>query len=183
MNLRQQIKIQAEQLWKDEKKRVRLLVAMGLSGMLLLALSEWIPTTVDHTTAPTESAVAQTDSADYAQEMERRLTELISQMDGVGKTQVMVTLASGEMTVYATDTETGAEGGAKEQHVLLDGAQTPALVESVAMPQIQGVAVVCEGGGDATVQSRITELVKVLTGVGANHIAVTEMLVQGEEQP
>lgn len=183
MNFRQQIKIQAERLWKDEKKRVRLLVAMGLAGMTLLALSEWIPA---QPVVPATQPAASTTPADdqsYASSLEEQLTDLISQMEGAGATRVMVTLATGEKTIYATDTETGAEGGAKEQHVLLDDGTTPALVESVSAPQIQGVAVVCEGGGNVAVQSRITELVSVLTGVGTNHIAVTEMLVQGEEQP
>ena len=38
-----------------------------------------------------------------------------------------------------------------------------------------GVAVVCEGGGNAAVQNRVTALVETLTGVGANHITVAKM--------
>lgn len=184
MRTQQELKARVLALWKDEKKRVQLLLAAGLAGMLLLALSEWMlsqPEDIIEQVQPDSQTSSENDR--YAQEMETRLTQLISQMEGAGKVQVMVTLAAGETTVYATDTETETEGSARTQHILLEDGIDPALVETVNAPQIQGVAVVCEGGGNAVVQSRITELVEVLTGVGANHIAVTKMLVQGEEQP
>ena len=29
--------------WKDDKKRINLLLVSGLAGMLLLCMSEWLP--------------------------------------------------------------------------------------------------------------------------------------------
>ena len=63
-------------------------------------------------------------------------------MEGAGRCRVMVTLSSGEETVYATDTEQG-ETSSRSEHVLLNDQ---ALVERVQCPGIQGVAIVCEGG-------------------------------------
>lgn len=184
MRTQQELKARVLALWKDEKKRVQLLLTAGLAGMLLLALSEWMPSQPSAVIAQDQpEAPSSSEGECYAQEMETRLTQLISRMEGVGDVRVMVTLAAGETTVYATDTETETEGSARTQHILLEDGTDPALVETVHAPQIQGVAVVCEGGGNAVVQSRITELVEALTGVGANHIAVTKMLAQGEEQP
>jgi len=40
---------------------------------------------------------------------------------------------------------------------------------------VQGVAVLCQGGEDPAVQTRITALVQVLTGVGANHVTVAAL--------
>ena len=84
---------------------------------------------------------------------------------------VMVTLASGSESIYATDTD--SDGAST--HVLLGSGGADGLVETVQTPQVQGVAVVCEGGGNATVQSRVTALVEALTGVGASHITVAKM--------
>ena len=85
----------------------------------------------------------------------------------------MVTMAESSRTVYATDSESEADGASQEQHLLLaDGSDPPALVESERVPQVKGVAVLCEGGKDVTVQSRVTQIVQVLTDVGTNHITV-----------
>ena len=145
----------------DEKQRVNLLVCMGLAGLLLLAVSSWLP-----------AAAAMTDStADYAAELETRLTALISRVEGAGKTAVMVTLESGSESIYATDTDSDGSS----THVLLGNGEADGLVETVETPRVLGVAVVCEGGGSAAVQSRVTALVQALTGIGTNHITVAKM--------
>ena len=143
----------------DEKQRVNLLVCMGLAGLLLLAVSSWLP--ADSSTQSAAPAAMTDSTADYAAALETRLTALISRVEGAGKTAVMVTLESGSESIYATDTD--SDGRA-------DG-----LVETVETPRVLGVAVVCEGGGSAAVQSRVTALVQALTGIGTNHITVAKM--------
>lgn len=109
--------------------------------------------------------------ADYAAELETRLTALISRVEGAGKTAVMVTLESGSESIYATDTDSDGSS----THVLLGSGGADGLVETVETPRVLGVAVVCEGGGSAAVQSRVTALVQALTGIGTNHITVAKM--------
>ena len=87
-------------------------------------------------------------------------------MDGAGETVVMVTLT--EKT--SEDTRSSA---ASQRTYLLAGVQP--VVQSVQAPQVRGVAVLCQGGGNAGTQRRITELVSALTGVGASHITVNKM--------
>ena len=103
--------------------------------------------------------------------METRLTALISRVEGAGKTAVMVTLESGSESIYATDTDSDGSS----THVLLGSGGVDGLVETVETPRVLGVAVVCEGGGSAAVQSRVTALVQALTGIGTNHITVAKM--------
>ena len=148
----------------DEITRVDLLVCMGLAGLLLLAVSAWLP-------AESPAAPQSVQSEAYAAQLEARLTELIAHVDGAGKTAVMVKLESDSERIYATDTD---RDGAST-HVLLGSGGTDGLVETVQTPQVRGVAVVCEGGGSPAVQSRVTALVETLTGVGANHITVAKM--------
>ena len=149
----------------------RYLLAAGLAGMLLICISEWMPASPAAAPAPETSAGSE-ESSDYAASLEQRLTELIGQMEGAGRTRVMVTLASGGTTQYATDTEDTADSS-RRQHVLLgDGG----LVEQVQTPEVLGVAVVCEGGDDPGLQLAVTELVQALTDAGASHITVTKMI-------
>ena len=151
----------------DEKQRVNLLVCTGLAGLVLLGVTAWLPAG-NSTQSP---QTVQTDTAaDYATQLESRLTALISRVEGAGKTAVMVTLESGSESIYATDTD--ADGAST--HVLRSG-RADGLVETVQTPQVLGVAVVCEGGGNAAVQNRVTALVETLPGVGANHITVAKM--------
>ena len=153
----------------QETARTRLLVAAGLAGLVLLGASAWLPAKKQ----PAAAAPEQTQTAgDYASQLESRLQTLISQLSGAGSAQVMVTLQNGEENVYAADTETSADGAASRKHVLAGGA---ALVETVETPRVLGVAVLCRGGEDPAVQSRVTALVQALTGVGANHVTVAAL--------
>ena len=161
--------------WKDDKKRINLLLVSGLAGMLLLCMSEWLPAGQSTQNAAQRSQTA----AEYEQQLEPRLAALIRAMDGAGETVVMVTLDCGEETTYAADTRTEKtsedtrSSAASQRTHLLAGAQP--VVQSVQAPQVRGVAVLCQGGGNAGTQRRITELVSALTGVGASHITVNKM--------
>ena len=162
--------------WKDDKKRINLLLVSGLAGMLLLCMSEWLPAGQSTQNAAQSSQQSQT-AAEYEQQLETRLAALIRAMDGAGETVVMVTLDCGEETTYAADTRTektseDTRSSAASQRTLA-GAQP--VVQSVQAPQVRGVAVLCQGGGNAGTQRRITELVSALTGVGASHITVNKM--------
>lgn len=94
-------------------------------------------------------------------------TALISRVEGAGKTAVMVTLESGSESIYATDTDSD---GSSTHGTFWAAGEADGLVETVETPRVLGVAVVCEGGGSAAVQSRVTALVQALTGIGTNHI-------------
>lgn len=156
--------------FRGERRLLNLAVAAGVAGMLLIALSEWLPAADTTETAP--RAQPAQEAAACAQQLEERLQTLIAQVEGAGETRVMVTLAESARTIYAADRETDPDGCSRSEHLLLDGADPPALVESTLAPQVQGVAVLCAGGGDAAVQAAVTDIVKALTGVGASDITV-----------
>ena len=100
---------------KGPQGRTRLAVLIGGVAMLLLLLSELMPT-------GTKSAAASTapqEIAAYQTQLENRLETLIAQMDGAGKTTVMLTLETGEETIYALDTQSG-QMQEQQTHVLLE---------------------------------------------------------------
>lgn len=162
--------VRVKKLWANEKQRVNLLVGLGMAGLFLLAGSTWLPT--EDSPADNETAEVAAVWQDYAGQLEQRLEDILVRVDGVGVVRVMVTLENGEENVYATDQETGEDGSSAVNHVLLAGE---GLLETVHTPRVLGVAVVCEGGGDAAIQNRVNTLVAALTGVGANHITVAKM--------
>ena len=118
-----------------------------------------------------EVDVLRADDNVYRQQLEQQLSDLIAQVEGTGKTTVMITLESGEETIYALDTLSG-QTQEQQTHVLLDDGT--ALAQTVCTPRVCGVAVVCEGGGDVRVAARITELVGALLDVPSNRICVEQ---------
>lgn len=124
----------------QKENRARLAVLLGAAAMLLILLSELF--TPSGKTAAASAAPA--DDNVYRQQLEQQLSDLIAQVEGAGKTTVMVTLESGEETIYALDTLSG-QTQEQQTHVLLDDGT--ALAQTVCAPRVCGVAVVCEGGG------------------------------------
>lgn len=150
----------------EKQNRTRLAVVLGGAAMLLLLLSELLPA------KPSESPAASASQASaYREQLEAQLQDLIGQIDGAGATTVMVTLETGEETVYATDTQSG-QTQSQETHVLLDDGT--ALAQTVYYPQVCGVAVVCDGGGDVRIAARITELVRALLDISSTRICVEQ---------
>lgn len=121
---------------------------------------------------PAENPAASEDFYAYEKELEQRLEELLSNVDGAGKTRVMVTLESTQMNVYAMD-ERDSMGGTEKTHILLD--EGGALTETIQTPEIGGVAVLCEGGDNVKVAARIHEILSSLLGLSTGRISVTKM--------
>ena len=151
----------------QKQNRTQLAIILGVAAMLLILFSELFSTPAK-TAANAGSSAAVSETA-YREQLETQLTELIEQLDGAGKTVVMVTLESGEETIYAVDTQSGQN---QETHVLLEDGS--ALEETTYLPAVCGVAVVCDGGGDVRVAARITELVRALLDLSANRICVEQ---------
>lgn len=149
-----------------KENRAKLAIVFGGIAMALILLSEWIPAQPD-----ADVSTAAADPAAYRVQIEQQLTSLIEQIDGAGKTVVMLTLENGEETVYALDTQSG-QTQSQETHVLLDDGS--ALAQTVYLPKVCGAAIVCEGGGDVRVAVRITELVSALLDLPSNRICVEQ---------
>lgn len=166
----------------DKKKRTDALAALGLCGMLLLALPEVLP--------QKQPAAANTDTegmlSAYENRLEARLCAILSSMEGVGKCRVMLTLESGETAVYATtqrttrsDTngqQTSTQTSFENEYVLVDGADgRQALVEQTGLPQVRGVVILCEGGQDISCVKRVTEAAQVVLGISSSRVCVNKL--------
>ena len=102
----------------------------------------------------------------YTTKTENKLADLIKEIDGVSTPKVMITLKSETEFVYASD---GKE--TNEKHVIVDDNL---VYVKEYLPQIEGVAIVCKGGSNPVVKSKITELVSSVLGLYSSHVYVTE---------
>lgn len=159
-----------------DKKRIRIIVAIGLIGMVLILLSDIMPQSKK--TAENETASQQSYS-DYTNELENRLITVISAIDGVGECKVMITLQNTSESVYATNFENKSDDNSsnnKGEYVIYDSTvgETPVLIKEY-LPQVQGVTVVCSGGDDIVVKEKIIESVTSLFNIPTNRVSVSKI--------
>ncbi len=165
-----------------------LVFLLGITGILLIGLSSWLPEG-----GPREEAGAlETDARAYAQGLEERLAAILQEMEGVGKAKVMVTLENGYQKVYARsektnndlleDVRAGDEKKTQEKqvteqtYVLVDGAGGKVPLVTVQLePEVKGVVVVCEGGGDPLVAGKVVDTVRVALNISSARVSVSRL--------
>jgi stage III sporulation protein AG len=104
--------------------------------------------------------------------MEQELAHILSQIQGAGNVQVLLTESTGAQTVYQTDKE-----DRHEKTVIITGSDRSqsGLVQRVIPPKYMGAIVVCNGADNASVRLAIVEAVSKVTGLGADRISVLKM--------
>lgn len=165
----------------QSEKRVRILAIVGALGILLLCLSEFLPKS-NKTETPTEPITA-TGDAQFRQETEKRLAETISNMQGAGRVQVMLTLESSDERIYAANEKSDIKSGGGStqqsydaQYVMIDGQNgDEGMLLKTNTPRVMGVIIVCDGGDSPTVANQITNAVCGALGIGANRVSVLKM--------
>ena len=114
---------------------------------------------------------------------EARLEEILSQIKGVGKVSVMITYNSGAETEIAYDTNSSITRRESGDNVInteetndCDAVMSSGkpFVKRYLYPEIKGVVVVAEGGGDILVKQRIQEAVMTSLGLAAHKVCVSE---------
>lgn len=105
-------------------------------------------------------------------ELEERLSEILSQIEGAGKVSVLLTPAAGEETLY----QINENGDDRDTVTITDADRNEmGLVRQVNPPVYQGAIVICQGGDQPTVRLAIVDAVSKITGLGADRISVLKM--------
>ena len=192
-----------KEAWKKWFRRDNLLILI-LSGVLLFIIV--LPTGDGNSSKKQRSAQVRTESAQEnvrqqgetetqggeVSELEKRLEGVISQMAGIGKVKVMITLQSSEELIVEKDepversntNESDSAGGSRLITQMDSSPSTvfrtvgndsePYVVKTLS-PKVEGVVVVAQGAGNGTVDKNITEMVQALFGVEAHKVKVVKM--------
>lgn len=127
----------------------------------------------------------------FEEEMEKRLAGILTQIEGVGSVQVMVSVDTGSRLEIARDIngdktiteETDKQGGKRrvvaerqnEKVVILrdgQGAWDKPIILAEHRPVIAGVLVVAEGARDPGIKLRIGKTVEIAMGIPAHRVTV-----------
>ncbi len=134
-----------------------LMIVIVIIGVLIAVL--FIPTGAkkenDFTeiqASVSEGSFAET-SLEYEEELELRLEEILSQMEGVGEVEVMITLKPSTKFEESSFTYTAQK----------------------SYPEVEGVLVVSQGGDNSSVNLAITEAIQALFGIDVHKIKIVKM--------
>lgn len=169
------VKEKLKKMGETLKSRKYVLLIL-LAGLVILLL----PTGGGETEKPAGEEKAQEDISG-TQELETRLEEILSRIDGAGRVRVLLTLCDNGERVLAKDTrETEDPGGRSESEssavTVSQGSGKSGEVEvSYRYPVYRGAVICAEGAGSANVRLELTEAVKAATGLGAEAIKIVKM--------
>lgn len=160
-----------------------------LMGVLLLVFSrsfypEETEVAVEDTAVQEEADV----SGRGEEEMERRMAEILSKIEGAGEVDVMLAFSTSKESVLAeamkTEESLAEEGGKvsetrkNERSVVLTedakGNTTPIIISQNGA-QVEGVVIVAQGGDNAVVENALNNAAQALLNLPAHKIAVMKM--------
>ena len=183
----------------DKMKEIGLLklVLLLFAGVLLLLTT--IPSksiqkneVVDNPTTNTKT----NEQKIFKEEMERQLSLALEQVQGIGKTKIMITLKATKELIINKDRpikeeenrEKDSTGGeriqsskeAEETTILVSndsGTQIPYVIKELE-PEIAGIVVVAQGGDEERIIKEITDACEVLFSLPIHKIKVMKMKEQ-----
>ena len=104
---------------------------------------------------------------EYEARLEAKIKNLCENVKGVSGVTVAVSLSGGYENVYA-------QNGSEDYVLVGNGSSESGVFLNERSPQINGIGIVCRGGGDPKIQQELLSLVSAACGVGKNRIFITE---------
>lgn len=182
--------------WKWKKldfKDKNTWLVFGLLGVLLLVIAmpteqadDKGPETVQ-AQPPVENMTESGQESDPTAALEKRLEETLSLIDGAGRVCVMITLKdTGEKVVEKdvtrrSDTDSGGSQNTDQSQSSVyerDGSVETPYISNELTPQVEGVLVVAQGGGNSMVKQNILQSVMALFPLEAHKITIVKMSMQ-----
>ncbi|MGN0317965.1 MAG: hypothetical protein ACI4E1_08560 [Lachnospira sp.] len=176
---------------KSDSRKIIIIILTGVLLMLVI-LPTKTPASQKSNKEENVSSGTKEEVFNYEEYLNDKLSDILSKVNGVGKVEVMITFSSTSEKILAKDEtyekstgqESDGQGGSRNNvqdtgsltHIFYessDGSQPYIIMEN--MPAISGVLIVCEGGGNASLVSEITNAASGILGVPVHRIKVLEM--------
>ncbi len=169
---------------ENRKMRNNALLALMAGILLLVAGNSLFPSEKKAHAEESEESHSNKKEAD----LEQRMAQILSRIEGAGNVEVMLTFSMAEQKVVAQEEKReesrGEESGRVSESIRTEtsvvmledgrGSFSP-LVLSEASPKVEGVVIVAEGGGNPAVCASLNSAAQALLDVPAHKIAVLKM--------
>ncbi|MGN0297636.1 MAG: stage III sporulation protein AG [Lachnospiraceae bacterium] len=159
------------------------LLLILVAGFVLVFLS--LPKKEESEPVQQNSTLSELTESSYEEKLERKLEEMLSQVEGIGEVEVVITIkASGEIvlnkdvrTNSSSSNESEQDGSSRisnseeyEEDTILTG-EIPYVIQEYS-PVIEGILVIAEGGGSAEIQEEINNALTALFDIAPHKIKV-----------
>lgn len=164
----------------DGKNRVKVYTFLGFAAILLILISELIPSSDKAKTTTPDNETTFDTGRTYAAEVEERLTRMLCDIKDVGRAEVILSTEGTEEYIFAEDVSSdralrGEDHSEKSQSKLVlterSGSKEP-LIRKVMMPRFNGALIICDGGGDLAVKERVIKAVSAALDLPTSKICV-----------
>lgn len=122
-----------------------------------------------------------TEQAFALDSFEMRLEKKLSQIEGIGRVTLMLSLEESGQSVYASNirqTDNGQQNGSYESTLstVSDGSygEQPVRIKETC-PTFRGAVVLCDGAQDSRVRLAVTEAIRAVCGLRTDRISVIQM--------
>lgn len=154
---------------KNTRGRALMFAVLAVLGCLLMIIPKC---TSANKAKENSDELSDLDPAVYASQVEKKVEELCSKVDGVSSVYAVVTLKSGYRAIYATDYQYGNSNSKNKTVIIGSGSGAKALLIGYENPEIAGIGIVCSGGDDARRRAEIISIVSSAFDVSTNKIFV-----------
>ena len=129
----------------DNPKTMKIVTLSGVVAIVLIFLSSYIDVS---------SFSRNVNSEEYCATLEENLLSVVTQIEGVGNAKIFLTMDNDGENVYLNNSDT------KTQSIT---------------PLVRGVVIVCDGGDDPVVVSRVMSAVTKSLDISSNKVCVTKL--------
>ncbi len=166
---------------KLDKKTIYALIA-GIVGIAIIFFSEMsFPEKGKYDKLSDEIS-----NEDYCSQLEDKIESFIENIEGAGKTKVVITLSETTEYIYAKDgkeiiknNENNGDKTLENDYVIIknNNSNSGLLVKTIE-PKIRGVAITCQGGDKTEVQQAIYSAVGALLNLNTSRISISKLSSQ-----
>lgn len=129
----------------ENPKFTKIAIIVGVSAVMLIFLSSYIDVS---------SFSSKVDADEYCAVLEENLLSVVTQIEGVGQAKIFLTMDNNGENVYLNNSDT----------------KTKSIT-----PVVRGVVIVCDGGDDPLVVSRVMSAVTKSLDISSNKVCVTKL--------
>lgn len=167
----------------EKIKNPKVLVAAGFIGIALICLSSFIGggDKSEKKILSGENITAE----EYRVQLESSIEEIVKSITGNSNVKVVITLESGIKYSYADIKEgvsanktesnlTSTSSESKQTYITVKSADggEQALLVTTEMPEVRGVAIVCEGGDDEQINEKIQNAVTAALNITSKRVYI-----------
>jgi stage III sporulation protein AG len=158
----------------NNKKKLIPIILLAVVGIILLLIGNGIGKVKNSTETPSDIITID----EYVGEQENKIAELCDRVYGVSNVTVVLSVEGGYEYVYAKNSDERVSDSNYEfeyKYVTIGSGSTQKLVlVSQKPPKINGVAIVCSGGGNIETQKKLISLISAAYNIGTNKIYIAE---------